>query len=50
LGRILSAALLATIKEYAEYDHPCDSDEGNLDKAHGSIPIDVLRELLAQNS
>lgn len=46
----LSAALLATIKEYAEYDHPCDSDDGNLDKAHGAIPIDVLRELLARNS
>lgn len=46
----LSAALLATIKEYAEYDHPCDSDEGNLDKAHGAIPINVLRELLARNS
>lgn len=46
----LSAALLATIHEYAEYDHPCDSDEGNLNKAHGAIPIDVLRELLALHS
>lgn len=46
----LSAALLATIKEYAEYDHPCDYDEGNLDKAHGSVSIHALLELLARHS
>lgn len=46
----LSAALLATIKEFAEYDHPCDSDEGDLSKAHGAVSIHVLRELLARHS
>jgi hypothetical protein len=46
----LSAALLATIKEYAEYDHPCDYDKGDLSKAHGTVSIHVLRELLARHS
>lgn len=46
----LRAALEATIKEYAEYDHPCDYDAEDLDKAHGSVSIHVLRELLARHS
>ena len=46
----LREALIETINEYAEYDHPCDSDEDDLSKAHGAVSIHVLRELLVRHS
>lgn len=44
--KTLTEDLSAAIHEYAEYVHPCDSDARNLNKATGTIPIHVLREIL----